>query len=410
MKIHDTGVPVPLATPRLKEPHGSPSTQMESMAKRCRRSAPIFIGSDCSGVNAAKVAFESLGIDVRELFASEKDEATRATLIHNFGLRDSQVYRDCQHRHTPPPRVDFYSAGVPCQCYSGEGLRGGLTSETGRVGLSVISYIAEKKPKYFVLENVRALISSRHWGDFELIMNFLRSIKGKDEKPIYRLTWKVVDALHCGVPQSRPRLFIVGLSKERASRRFLWPTQQPLPTLDQFLDEHVEGQIPQMPSTRTEQRNYLACVRTILRNGHKLNAPYIADLATNFGNSSDGNAHVMYQRSPCLTRGHAGANSFYYFSRGRKLTLREYFRLQGFPDNRIEAPPGVSERQLRCMVGNSICVPAIAAIIDRALYSTGLTASPIHFTPGSGEAGNQWPHRPARRPAAALGSASTRRT
>ena len=217
-------------------------------------------------------------------------------------------------------------------------------------------------------------------------MNCLRSIKGKDEEPIYRLTWKVVDALHCGVPQSRPRLFIVGLSKALASRR-LWPIQQPLPTLDQFLDEHVEGQIPQMPSTRAEQRNYLACVHTILRNGHKLNAPYIADLATNFGKSSDGNANVMYQRSPCLTRGHAGANSFY--SRGRKLTLREYFRLQGFPDNRIEAPPGVSERQLRCMVGNSICVPAIAAIIDRALYSTGLTASPINFTPGSGEAGNR---------------------
>ena len=122
------------------------------MAKRCRRSAPIFIGSDCSGVNAAKVAFESLGIDVRELFASEKDEATRATLIHNFGLRDSQVYRDCEHRRTPPPRLDFYPAGIPCQCYSGEGLRGGLTSETGRVGLSVISYIAEKKPNVFALE------------------------------------------------------------------------------------------------------------------------------------------------------------------------------------------------------------------------------------------------------------------
>ena len=128
----------------------------------------IFIGSDCSGLNAAKVALID---NVRELFASEKDEATRATPIHNFGLRDSQVYRDCQRRHTPPPRVDFYSAG-PCQYYSGEGLRGGLTSETGRVGLSVISYIAEKKPKYLVLENVRALISSRHWGDFELIMHF----------------------------------------------------------------------------------------------------------------------------------------------------------------------------------------------------------------------------------------------
>ena len=150
---------MPVATPRLKEPHGSQSTQMESMAKRCRRSAPIFIGSDSSGVNAAKVAFESLGIDVRELFASGKDEATRATLIHCFGLRDSRVYRDCQRRHTPPPRVDFYSAG-PCQYYSGEGLRGGLTSETGRVGLSVISYIAEKKPQDFVLENVRVWISS----------------------------------------------------------------------------------------------------------------------------------------------------------------------------------------------------------------------------------------------------------
>ena len=147
----------------------------------------------------------------------------------------------------------------------------------GFVGLLCVSYIAEKKPKAFMLENVPMLASHKHWSDFCLIMNFLMSIRGDDGIQTYRLSWKIVDALDCGLPQSRPRLYVVGVQKEKPGRAFLWPPVVGLRPLSEFLDDDVV-EPPVMPSTLTQQRNYLKCVETILKRGHTLRDQYIADL------------------------------------------------------------------------------------------------------------------------------------
>lgn len=352
----------------------------------------IRVGSDCTGINAARVALESLGLDFEEKFASEKDVATRTVLKHNFGLTDHQIYDDvCCRNNAKAPSVDVYTAGFPCQSYSSEGLGQGLESQNGLVGLACIMYIVEKKPRVFLLENVSSLANARHWEAFSLIMNTLYSIKNKQSKPFYRLTWNVVDALDCGVPQSRPRLFIVGLATER--RKFAWPPKVPVASLDLYLNAQVSSP-PEIPTTMTEQRNYLACVEYIGGTGNSLTANFVADLASGFDNQRP-NIRLGY--TPCLTRSHIASNSFYSFARRRKLVTAEYFRLQGFPTTRIVVPDGISDRQIRQMIGNSFCVTVVACILDRLLFAAGLTDALMGFSVGVGEAGNAWPCDPPRR-------------
>ena len=123
----------------------------------------------------------------------------------------------------------------------------------------------------------------------------------------------------------------------------------------------------------------------------------IADLGGGFG-AAHGKGHsfgVGY--SPCLTRTRCAAQAYYSFENGRKLRVSELFKLQGVPPKRLCIPQGVSERQVRMMIGNSFTVPVVADILDRALYATGLTKTPMKFAKSDGgDPGNAWPpHEPA---------------
>ena len=355
----------------------------------------IKMGSDCTGLNAARLAFEQLGLDsvAKEVFVGEVCPAARKVMRHNFDMDGAKIYEDITLRdHTAVPYVDFYSAGFPCQSYSQQGHGQGLRCANGNVGLHCIMYIKSKAPKVFVLENVASLATKRHWADFSLIMNFLRNIKGKAGNPVYRLTWKVVNSLEHGVAQSRPRVYIVGLKKEHRNKRFRWPVPTPLPDLAQFLDSDLQ-KLPDVPTTATEQTNYLSCAKAMIDQGKKLTDNFIADLGGGFGTSKPGGTHhnLALGYAPCLTKSRCAGNAYYCFARGRKLSLAELFRLQGMPAHRIQAPKGVSPRQLRGMIGNSFAVPVFAAIVARALYAVGLTDEPKNFVNGAGDDGNEWP-------------------
>ena len=362
--------------------------------KRARRANNILVGSDCTGLNVARLAFESLGLGsiAIDVFASEKDKATRDVLQHNFKF-DRCVYHDITTRlPADAPYVHFYSAGFPCTPYSGQGLHQGLASDAGKVGLHCLLFIAKSKPKTFLLENVANLASERHWSDFKLIMDDLLAVKDSNGNRMYQfLGYKVMNSVHYGVAQNRRRIYIVGMQKELKARPFKWPSATPTPALDNFLDDHV-AQPAELPTNATEQRNFLLAVKEIKGQGRAITDNYVADLGGGFKAGGKFSANVAYDYSPCLTKSRCGGNAYYVFSRQRKLTLNEYFRLQGFQPGRIQVPRGVSERQVRGMIGNSFTMPVVADIIDRMMYSSGLTKQPSRFVLGTGDVGQV--HRP----------------
>ena len=78
----------------------------------------IKMGSDCTGLNAARLAFEQLGLNLvsKEVFVGEVCPAARKVITHNFDVDGAKIYEDITLRdHTAAPYVDFYSAGFPCQ-------------------------------------------------------------------------------------------------------------------------------------------------------------------------------------------------------------------------------------------------------------------------------------------------------
>ena len=192
------------------------------------------------------------------------------------------------------------------------------------------------------------------------------------------------------MPQNRDRLFIVGLlkAKEIPKRRFRWPQASTnVPGLDAFLEADVASP-PVIPNAKYERRNYLKCLHEIYSEGGRPTQHYIADLGNGFKNS----VSMFKGLSPCLTRNHAMADNFYVFSRGRKLVLREYFRLQGIDPDRFIVPSSIPARHLRAMLGNAWCVPVFTKILDRALFAVGLTHAPIAFTYGDADdVGHPWP-------------------
>ena len=119
------------------------------------------------------------------------------------------------------PRVDVYAAGLPCQPFSRAGLRAGVDDRHGRGQIfpHISEYILRKPPRAFVLENVQGLLGKSHRGVWKQMLATLRS-NGK-----YLVRARVLNTLNFGIPQNRPRVYIVGVLRTGipVGQTFLWP-------------------------------------------------------------------------------------------------------------------------------------------------------------------------------------------
>lgn len=111
--------------------------------------------------------------------------------------------------------IDIVTGGFPCQPFSYAGLRAGLNDTRGTVFYSLATIIGDIKPKMFVLENVTGLLNHDKGKTFEIVHKILSDMN-------YRLDYKVLNAWDYGVPQKRQRIFIVGI-KDEYKTRFTWP-------------------------------------------------------------------------------------------------------------------------------------------------------------------------------------------
>ena len=349
------------------------------MECRKRRASPppqlfcskrLRLGSDCSGYNSGTLGAEALSVPYVDVFASDNNDKCREVLKFNFkDLNSGNVYHDCTRRDpNTVPGCDIYTAGFPCQSFSGEGLGAGESDPRGQVVWSVLKYIKVHLPSIFVLENVKALVD-RHTDVFYRIFQAIADIRDANTgKNIYFCTWKVINSRNY-VAQSRHRVYILGL-KRPLRHPFQWPEPcAATVTLNASLSVDRGPADCELPSSKTGLANIEKSLKEIARDekeGKKCKH-YIVDL----GSSTC--RQVLYRDiAPCLTKTRCQANDYYLMSRGRRLTLAELFRLQGVPAHRIRLPPGVKEAHLRGMIGNAWTVPVYAAILRNALLSTGL--------------------------------------
>ena len=273
-------------------------------------------------------------------------------------------------------RVDVICGGFPCQAFSIAGNRRGFEDTRGTLFFEIARFASILRPKYLFLENVKGLLNHENGITFETIISTLDELG-------YDVEWQVLNSKDFGVPQNRERVFIIGHLRGESTRRVF-----PLSSTSKQVDKH------QKLSTNTLTTRYpnsqgvgsyiiesesqrVSSIGNINPSGRGMNGEvYQADglaptLTTNKGEGvkiiqrahgyNQGGEHDI---APTLTSNSYHENNHLSDSfRIRKLTPRECWRLQGFPDWAFDKAQEVnSNSQLYKQAGNSVTVNVIAAI------------------------------------------------
>lgn len=177
-----------------------------------------------AGIGGFHLALKSVGAEC--VFASEKDEFARQTYRHNFQTEHFELNEDI--RKISPEQIpdhDILCAGFPCQPFSQAGLKKGFAdgedSERGNLFFCILAILEAKKPKAFILENVRGLINHDNGRTFAIIQELLKNAG-------YSIYYQVLKASDYNIPQHRPRIFIVGFRNADQLPAFHFPPKLPL--------------------------------------------------------------------------------------------------------------------------------------------------------------------------------------
>jgi len=345
----------------------------------------IKVGSDFSGVGAFNQALRRLGVEYHEIFACDMDKFARETFIHNYGEPDyypTNVYQ----REIPSESLDIYVSSPPCQAFSLAGKRLGKDDKRGILFFNSYEFIQVNKPRFFIFENVKGLLSDDNGNTFNEWLNLLggKSVNGvpvlfpHEESVPYHLYWKVLNAKNHGVPQNRERVFLIGIRDDQ-DNHFRFPVEEHLTKrLKDVLEEDIQdkyflsekmisgfmvhnenhnakgtGFIFQ-PKNQNEIANCLRANASLCATDNTLlilKCKYTFHSCMNYGNMckdcDEGDNYKFLQNE--------NEKSIY-----RRLTPRECFRLMDFPESFTWT---VSDSQAYKQAGNSIVVNVLYKLL-----------------------------------------------
>ncbi|MDO3109829.1 DNA cytosine methyltransferase [Mycobacteroides abscessus] len=297
-------------------PPKPPANQPNTAAARQLRMVDLF-----AGIGGFHLAFGRLG--ARCVLACENNPTARRVYEANFKASAPELFDGGNFAGDitvlgpeEVPEHDVLTAGFPCQPFSTAGKRRGFTDTRGLHFFEIARILDSKRPAAFFLENVKGLIRHDEGRTFDIIRTVLTEDLG------YSLHAQVIRACDFGVPQLRPRLFMVGFRS--SATPFTFPEPIPLTTT---LSDVLGGQCERAVS------------RTLLASGY--HKPY----------------GKKFNWAHYLVDGHV-----------HRLTPREALALQGFPDS-FQIPDSYSTAMR--LIGNSIAVPAAEATARQIARSLG---------------------------------------
>ncbi|WP_440225327.1 DNA (cytosine-5-)-methyltransferase [Dokdonella sp. MW10] len=341
---------------------------LQEILRMNRSSAPdkpaSFTFADLfAGIGGIRIGFERAG--GRCVFTSEWNEWSKKTYLENFG--DGHPFEGdiTQVAAKDIPDHDVLLAGFPCQPFSIAGVskknalgrpHGFECSTQGTLFFDIERIISEKKPKAFLLENVKNLVSHDRGNTFRVIREVLEGLG-------YKLHWRVIDGKSY-VPQHRERILIVGF---REDTDFTWDDLQlPPQGPDVVSILHPED------GSEEAERHYTTGPRAEISPRYTLTKnlwDYLRAYAAKHQAAGNGFGYGLVRPG---TDRHTRTLSARYYKDGseiliergrgkrpRRLTPRECARLMGFPDDfRII----VSDTQAYRQFGNSVVVPVMEAV------------------------------------------------
>lgn len=302
-----------------------------------------------AGIGGMRIAFQNLG--GKCVFSSEWDKFAQKTYEANFGEVPFGDITKISEKSIPDHNILL--AGFPCQSFSIAGKRGGFEDVRGTLFFNIAKIIKEKRPQAFFLENVKGLINHDSGKTLEVILNVLRN-----DLDYFVPEPKIINAKDFGVPQNRERIFIVGFRKDLGIISFNYPEPTNCTkTIRDILEEEP-----------VSTKYYLSTqyLKTLIE--HKKRHE---NKGNGFGYeivSEDGIANAIVVGGMGRERNLVVDNRITDFTpvtniKGevnregiRRMTPREWARLQGFPDKFII---NVSDTQAYKQFGNSVAIPAV---------------------------------------------------
>lgn len=296
-----------------------------------------------AGIGGTRLGFQLTG-RTKSVFSSEIDKFAIKTYEANYG--DTPCGDITQIDEKDIPDHDILVGGFPCQAFSQAGKKLGFEDTRGTLFFEIARIIKEKRPKAFLLENVKNLKGHDKGKTFKVIENTLKEL----DYAVFNILFKAKDF---GVPQNRERIYIVGFDKQQIKnyQDFTFPTPPKIETrLGDILEQNVSDKYTISDKLwEGHQRRKKEHKKNGNGFGYSLfneDSPYTNTISARY--YKDGSEILIEQ---------TGKNP-------RKLSPREASRLQGFPENFIIP---VSDTQAYKQFGNSVAVPVINAIAKEIL-------------------------------------------
>jgi DNA (cytosine-5)-methyltransferase 1 len=298
-----------------------------------------------AGIGGMRLGFEAAGGTC--LLTSDIDDLALKTYALNYKPEHDHVYMGdiFDIKKSKVPAHDVLVGGFPCQPYSIAGLRQGLADTRGQVFMEIIRILKESKPKAFLLENVKGLLSHDKGETFKYLIKLL-------EKQGCHTRYQVLNSMtHSNVPQNRERVFIVGFRDKASSDAFNFPSEMKLTnTIHTCLEKGTIapkyyydarfGSYAEIKKGVTSSDTLYQWRRGYVRENKSKVCPTITS------NAGSGGHNVALVLTPQGIR---------------KLTPRECANFQGFPKS-FKFPEGMSDNHLYHQFGNSVTVPLIARV------------------------------------------------
>lgn len=312
-----------------------------------------------AGIGGFRMAMQELG--GRCVFSSEWDEQAQKTYLLNYG---EVPFGDITKEETKsyiPDGFDVLCAGFPCQAFSMAGKRLGFEETRGTLFFDVADIIRRKRPRAFFLENVKGLLIHDKGKTIDTILRVLR-----EDLDYYVPDPQVVNAMHFGVPQHRERVYIVGFRKDQGVNDFTYPAPTDSSKRIKDIMEKTPVSVKYYLSTQY-LKTLIAHKERHASKGNGFGYEIIPDDGVANAIVVGGMGHernlVIDHRLTDFTpqthiKGEVNREGI------RKMTPREWARLQGYPDNFII---GVADCSAYKQFGNSVAVPAIKATAEQII-------------------------------------------
>lgn len=314
-----------------------------------------------AGIGGFRMAMQNLG--GRCVFSSEWDAQAQKTYMLNYG---EIPFGDITLEETKsfiPDNFDILCAGFPCQAFSLAGKRKGFEETRGTLFFDVAEIIKRKQPKAFFLENVKGLLIHDKGNTIKTILKVLR-----EDLDYFVPDPQIVNAMNFGVPQHRERVYIVGFRKDLNVNDFSYP--EPTDATKTFADIKEKDVVPSKYYLSTQYiKTLIAHKERHAAKGNGFGYEIIPDDGVSnaivVGGMGRERNLVIDKRLKDFTpttriKGEVNHDGI------RRMTPREWARLQGFPDNFII---GVADASAYKQFGNSVAVPAIQATAAQILKS-----------------------------------------